>query len=274
MYFERLQEKFETTRQHEKCFVVYLGNEISLTAYLSITDSFFLWWSQRKRLIYVDAIFVSVVAPILYTLSLLTRFIPTKPMSVTQLPFSMNRWLPFFLEPRMTISVFSTNDHSVDCCHARFVFPGTLKKAVTIPVTEFCVIYRLRILLWSFSPTSPSGAFVNFLVWHQLVVDPITIESFENCVCKKPRWMFSSHLFCITLPSHKPTSNLYHAFEVLLYSFSFFLKFLWASKTHDSQDDALVTTGTFFINFCSNQCKCAKRSTLFHSHSHVQAESI
>ena len=82
--------------QHEKCFVVYLGNEISLTVYLSITDSFFLWGSQRKRLIYVDAIFVSIVAPMLYALSLLTRFIPTKPMAVTQLPFSMNWWIPFF----------------------------------------------------------------------------------------------------------------------------------------------------------------------------------
>jgi len=69
--------------QHEKCFAVYLGNEISLTVYLSVTDSFFLWGSQRKRLIYVDAIFVSVVAPMLYTLSLLTRFIPKKTMAVT-----------------------------------------------------------------------------------------------------------------------------------------------------------------------------------------------
>ena len=60
--------------QHEKFSVVYLGNEISLTVYLSITDSFFLWGSQRKWLIYVDAIFVSVVAPMLYTLSLLARF--------------------------------------------------------------------------------------------------------------------------------------------------------------------------------------------------------
>jgi len=31
---------------------------------------------------------------------------------------------------------------------------------------------------------------------------------------------------------------------------------------------------SFFINFCSNQSYCAKRSTLFHSHSRVQAESI
>jgi len=92
--------------QHEKCFVVYLGNEISLTVYLSITDFFFLWGSQRKRLIYVDAIFVSVVAPMLYTLSLLTRFIPTKPMAVTQLPFSMKRWIPFFGTANDNIRLF------------------------------------------------------------------------------------------------------------------------------------------------------------------------
>jgi len=53
--------------QHEKFLVVYLGNEMSLTVYLSTTDSFFLRRSQRKRLIYVDAIFVSVVTPMLYT---------------------------------------------------------------------------------------------------------------------------------------------------------------------------------------------------------------
>jgi len=120
-----------------------------------------------------------------------------------------------FLEPRMTISVFPTNDHSVVCYHARFVFVGTFKQTVTIPATKFCVIYSLWILSWSFSPTNPSGAFVIcFLVWHQPVADPITIESFENCVYKMPRWRFSSHLFWITLPLHTPTSNLYHALEV------------------------------------------------------------
>jgi len=77
--------------QHENFFVVYLGNEISLTVYLSITVSFFLWGSQRKRLIYEDAIFVSEGAPMLYTLSFLTRFIPKKTMAVTQIPFSINR---------------------------------------------------------------------------------------------------------------------------------------------------------------------------------------
>jgi len=30
--------------------------------------------------------------------------------------------------------------------------------------------------------------------------------------------------------------------------------------------------GTFYMNFCSNQSECEKRSTLFHSH--VQPESI
>ena len=92
--------------QHEKFFVVYLGNEMSLTVYLSITDSFFLWRSQRKRLVYVGAIFVSVDVPMLYTLSLLTRFIPTKPMAVTQLPFSMNRWIPFFRTTNDNICLF------------------------------------------------------------------------------------------------------------------------------------------------------------------------
>ena len=64
--------------------------------YLSTTDSFFLWGSQRKRLVYVNAIFVNVDVPMLYGLNLLTRFIPTKPMAVTQLSFSTNRWISFF----------------------------------------------------------------------------------------------------------------------------------------------------------------------------------
>jgi len=85
----------------------------------------------------------------------------TKPMAVTQLPFSMNRWIPF-LEPRRTMLVFSANDQSVVCYHARFVFVRTFKKAVTIPATKFCVIYSLWILSWSLPPTNPSGAFVNF----------------------------------------------------------------------------------------------------------------
>jgi len=92
--------------QHEKCFVVYLGNEMSLTVYFSITDSFFLWGSQRKRLVYVDAIFVSVDVPMLCTLSLLTRFIPTIPMAVTQLPFIMNRWIAFFRSTNDNICLF------------------------------------------------------------------------------------------------------------------------------------------------------------------------
>ena len=55
--------------QDEKFLIVYFGNEMSLTVYLSITDSFFffLWGSQRKRLVYVDAIFVNVDVPMLYT---------------------------------------------------------------------------------------------------------------------------------------------------------------------------------------------------------------
>jgi len=44
----------------------------------------------------------------------------------------------FFLEPRMTIFVFSTNDHSVVCYHTRFVFVDTFKKVVTNPKTTFC----------------------------------------------------------------------------------------------------------------------------------------
>ena len=54
---------------------------------------------------------------------------------------------------------FSTNDDSVVCYHARFVFVGTFKKAVTILTTKFCVIYSLWIWSWSFPPTNPSGAF-------------------------------------------------------------------------------------------------------------------
>ena len=114
--------------QHEKFFVVYLGNEMSLTVYLSITDSFFLWRSQRKRLVYVGAIFVSVDVPMLYTLSLLTRFIPTKPMAVTQLPFSINRWIPFFRTTNENI-VFSANDHSIVCYHTRFCFRRCFEKS-------------------------------------------------------------------------------------------------------------------------------------------------
>jgi len=122
--------------QDEKFFAVYLRNEMSLTGYLNITDSFLLWGSQRKRLIYVNAIFVSAVAPMLYSLSLLTRFIPTKLIAVTQPPLSMNPWIPFF-RTVMTIFVFYTNDHSVVCDHARFVFGGIFKKMVTNPATNF-----------------------------------------------------------------------------------------------------------------------------------------
>ena len=122
--------------QHEKFFVVYLGNEMLLSGYLNITDSFFSWGSQRKRLIYVNAIFVSAVAPMLYTLNLLTRFIPTELIAVTQPPLSMNPWIPFF-RTVMTIFVFYTNDHSVVCDHARFVFGGIFKKMVTNPATNF-----------------------------------------------------------------------------------------------------------------------------------------
>ena len=131
---------------------------MSLTVYLSITDSFFLWGSQSKRLIYVDAIFVSR-SYILWA-------------SWPGL-FQQNRWqlhnflFPWtdeyrFLEPQMTICVFSTNDHSIVCYHARFVFVGTFKKSVTIPATILYVIYSLWILSWSFPPINPSGAFANF----------------------------------------------------------------------------------------------------------------
>ena len=160
--------------QHDTVFVVYLGNEMSLTVYLSVTESFFVWGSQRKCLIYVDAIFVTVVAPMLYTLSLLIRFIPTKPMAVTQLLCSMNRRMPF-LKPRMSIFVFSTNDHGVVCYHNRFCFrrhfflkkcPQTLRHSfATVPnqclaLKKFCAFYSVWVMSWSFSPTSPSGAFV------------------------------------------------------------------------------------------------------------------
>jgi len=92
--------------QHENFFAVCLGHEISLPLYLSITDSFFVWGSQSKQLIYVDAIFVSEVAPMLYILSLSTRFISTKLMAFTQLPFSMNQWIPFFRTANDNICLF------------------------------------------------------------------------------------------------------------------------------------------------------------------------
>jgi len=65
----------------------------------------------------------------------------SKPIAVTQLPFSMNRWIPYlrsttvFLE---AIFVFSSNDDSFFCYHTRFVFVDTFKKAVTNPTTKFC----------------------------------------------------------------------------------------------------------------------------------------
>ena len=130
-----------------------------------------------------------------------------------------------FFKSQMTISVFSTNSHSIVCYHARFVFVGTLKKSGRNPRDKVLRNLQPWILSWSFAPTSPSGAFANFL-WHQSVVDPITIESFENCVYKKPRWKISSHLLFITLPLHTPTSNLYHALEVALNSFPFFFKII------------------------------------------------
>ena len=74
--------------------------------YISASLTPFSWGSQRKRLIYVDATFVSVVAPMLYTLSLFTRFIPTKPMAVAQLHFSMNRWIPLFRTANDNICLF------------------------------------------------------------------------------------------------------------------------------------------------------------------------
>ena len=58
-------------------------------------------------------------------------------MAVTQSPFSMNRWIPFFRTVNDNI-FFSTNEHSVVCDHASFVFLGTLKKEVTNPATKFC----------------------------------------------------------------------------------------------------------------------------------------
>jgi len=33
----------------------------------------------------------------------------------------------------------------------------------------------------------------------------------------------------------------------------FFSKIIWVNKTHDTEKDALVTTGKFSIKFCSNQ---------------------
>jgi len=73
----------------------------------------------------------------------------------------------------MTIFVLSTNDHSVVCDHAHFVFVGTFKKAATNPASKFCnrvtPMFGARKFLRNlqfvsfvmiFFPTSPSGAFV------------------------------------------------------------------------------------------------------------------
>jgi len=92
--------------QHDTFFVVYLGNEMSLTVYLSVTDSFFVWGSHRKCLIYIDAILSTVVALMLHSLSLLTRLIPTKPMTDKQLPCSINRWILFFRTANDNICLF------------------------------------------------------------------------------------------------------------------------------------------------------------------------
>ena len=220
--------------QHEKSFVVHLGNVMSLTVYL--TGSFFLWGSQRKRLVYVDAMFVSVDVPMLYTLSLLTGL------------FRQNRWrlhnflFPWtdeyrFLEPRMTIFVFSTNDHSIVCYHTRFRFVDTFKKSGHKPNdnvlqpwqtnvwrSNVCVIYSVWVFSWKFSPSSPSGAFVKLFSVTSTSCRSDHYPIFGKLCLQKATPKLSSHLFCITLPSLTPTSNLYQALEVQLDSFSFFLK--------------------------------------------------
>ena len=112
-------------------------------------------------------------------------------------------------------------------------------------------------------------------VFHQVLFQPIPICKTFSIVplpltCPSRTNLTQTHF----ADAHTPTSNLYYALEVTLDSFSLFSIIIWASKTHDGWKDALVTTGKFSINFCSNQSKCAKRSTMFHSHSHIEAESI
>jgi len=150
----------------------------------------------------------------LYILSLLTRFIPTKPMAFTQLPFSMNQWIPFFRTAIDNICLFYKWPYRC-LLPCPFCFRRCFKKSGYNPRDK--VLHNLQLVnfVMKFSPNqSFRGVCKIVLVWHQPVVDQITIESFENCVYKKPRWRFSSLHFCITLPSHTSTSNLYHALQV------------------------------------------------------------
>jgi len=96
--------------------------------------------------------------------------------------------------------VFSTNDDSFVCYHNGFVFVGTLKKAATNHASKFCSRDKPMFGPWTFLRNLQLVSYViklfsnqsfwcicnTFLVWHQPVVDPISIQSFENCVHKKP----------------------------------------------------------------------------------------
>jgi len=185
-----------------------------LIVYLSITDYFFLWGSQRKRLIYVDAIFVSIVAPMLCSW---TSWLGL---------FQLNRWqlhnllFPWtneyrFLEPRMAIFIFSTNDHSVVCYHTCFVFVGTFTKTVTNPATNFvavtnqclalehfCLIYSLWVLSWSFSPTSPSGAFVKLFSVTSTSCRSDHYPISRKLCLQKATLRFSGHFACACAHTH------------------------------------------------------------------------
>ena len=95
-----------------------------------------------------------------------------------------------------------------------------------------------------------------------------TIQSFENCVCKKPRWRFSIYLFCITLPSHTPTSNLYHALEVTLDSFLWYLiQFNYTALTLSALFKSNWTQrhrfGDWYSYTHSPSMDCASRHSLY-----------
>jgi len=74
----------------------------------------------------------------------------------------------------MTIFVLSTDDHSVVCDDARFVFVGTLKKAATNPASKFSSHDK---------PIFGAGKFLSNLQLVNFVVKFFSNQSFR-CVCK------------------------------------------------------------------------------------------
>jgi len=89
-----------------------------------------------------------------------------------------------------------------------------------------------------------------------------------NCTSNLLKTMFAkSHAEDLAVTSFAPICLCTHPLLPCTRSDTLFFfavsKIIWVSKTHDGYKDALVTIGKFSINFCSNQSKCAKRSTMF-----------